>query len=278
MTTTPLDLAACPEWYHAIELAPGVVTPGRVPAGTLASQWKALRLPDLTGKSVLDVGAYDGFFSFEAERQGAARVVALDHYVWSTDMAAYMAEWRATRTTGQPIPAPHASRHWSPATLPGKRPFDLAHATLKSRVIPVVGDFATMDIAQLGQFDVVLFLGVLYHLTDPLDSMRRVAQLTAPGGLTVIETEAMEIQGREEQALCEFFPGEELNHDASNWWAPNATALEGLCRAAGFETVTRFTGRPRPPGWRKRLRTALGWPNPPVRYRIIAQARHGAGR
>src|SRR5579864_629924 len=94
-------LEACPEWYHSIELAPGVITPGRVSSEVLADRWRALRLPDLRGKSVLDVGAYDGFYSFSAEAAGAARVVALDHYVWAADMAAYMAEWRQTREHGK---------------------------------------------------------------------------------------------------------------------------------------------------------------------------------
>jgi tRNA (mo5U34)-methyltransferase len=272
-------LETCPEWFHSIEVEPGVVTPGRISAEALAREWEALRLPDLAGKSVLDIGAYDGFFSFEAERHDAGRVVALDHYVWAADMAAYMAEWRATRAQGLPIPAPHESRHWQPATLPGRRPFDLAHRLRRSRVIPVVGDIMTMDLTLLGQFDVVLFLGVLYHLTDPLGAMRRVASLTAPDGLVVVESEAMELAGHEHRAVCEFFPGEELNHDASNWWAPNGTALAGLCRAAGLGNVTLL--RP-PPSYtiRARLgaarRALLGRPAVgPVRYRLIAQARRG---
>jgi tRNA (mo5U34)-methyltransferase len=270
------SLEACPEWYHSIELAPGVITPGRVSSEALAGRWRALCLPDLRGKSVLDIGAYDGFYSFSAEAAGAARVVALDHYVWAADMAAYMAQWRQTREHGQSMPAPHESCHWHPETLPGKRPFDLAHAARGSRVRAIVGDFMMMDLAPLGQFDVVFFLGVLYHLTDPLGALRRVARVTAPGGLAVVETEAMEAVGMEDRATWEFFPGEELNHDASNWWAPNATGLEGVCRAAGFRDVANVTVPPRP-GRRARLRTALrvfqGQPTAPLRYRLVAHAR-----
>lgn len=193
-----------------------------------------MQLPDLHGKSVLDIGAYDGFFSFAAERAGAARVVALDHYVWSTDMAAYMKDWRESRRTGQDLPPPHASAHWRPAELPGKRPFDLARKLLNSRVEPVVGDFMSMDLAQLGQFDVVFYLGVLYHMENPLSAVRRLREVTAPGGLAVLETEAVEIPGVWNRPCCEFFPGREKNNDPTNWWAPNARAIEGLCRAAGF--------------------------------------------
>ena len=68
------DEVAGVNWFHSIELAPGLVTPGRADT---SAQTARLHLPDLTGKTVLDVGAWDGFFSFEAERRGAARVPAL---------------------------------------------------------------------------------------------------------------------------------------------------------------------------------------------------------
>jgi len=240
-------LGACPEWFHSIELAPGIVTPGRTTIEDMERQLYSLQLPNLHGKAVLDIGAYDGFFSFAVERRGAARVVALDHYVWSTDMVEYLKDWRESQRTGSPLPAPHESRHWRPDEMPGRRPFDSARSLLESRVEPIVGDFMTMDLTELGQFDVVLYLGVLYHIEDPLNAMRRVASVTAPDGLAVIATVAMEVPGLEATPLWEFFPGKELNNDPTNWWAPNAKALEGLCLAAGFREVTILTERPRPP-------------------------------
>src|ERR1700757_4441868 len=67
-------------WYHQIELRPGLRTPGLAdPPARLGM----LSLPDdLSGRGVLDVGAWDGFFSFEAERRGARRVVAADSHAW----------------------------------------------------------------------------------------------------------------------------------------------------------------------------------------------------
>lgn len=233
-------LKECPEWYHSIDLSPTVTTPGRVPKEVLNRELSLLRLPDLRGKSVLDIGAYDGYFSFAAERLGASQVVALDHYVWSADMAGYMRDWRESQQAGKSIPAPHESRHWHPESLPGRKPFDLARALLSSKVEPVVGDFMTMDLAELGKFDVVLFLGVLYHMENPLLTIKKVHSVVAPDGLAVIETEAMEVAGLGSRPMCEFFPGQELNNDASNWWAPNAAAVEGLCRAAGFRDAKVF--------------------------------------
>src|SRR5215204_5260480 len=67
-------------WYHTIDLGHGVVTRG---VDNTPERLARLRLPEsFTGLSVLDIGAWDGFFSFEAERRGATRVVASDHYAW----------------------------------------------------------------------------------------------------------------------------------------------------------------------------------------------------
>ena len=258
-----------PEWYHSIELAPGVVTPGRAPLEVWQRTLRTLELPDLRGKSVLDIGAYDGFFSFAAERLGAARVVALDEQVWATDMAAYLAEWREAKKLGNPYPAPRESRHWRPEELPGRRPFDAARSLLASKVEPLVGNFMRVDPASIGRFDVVLFLGILYHMEEPLPAMRRVASLLKPGGFLGIETEAVEIPGAPDTAFCEFFPGSELNNDAANWWAPNAKALDGLTRAAGLVDFELVAGPPRLSRF-QRFQAAAG--RRAFRYRAIARA------
>ncbi|MGH7738052.1 MAG: class I SAM-dependent methyltransferase [Candidatus Tyrphobacter sp.] len=263
-------IAECPEWYHSIELAPGVVTPGRAPLAVWNRTLERLRLPDLHAKSVLDIGAYDGFFSFAVERLGAAKVVALDDYAWSTDTIEYMKAWRAARTSGIAMPPPHRSRHWDPATLPGRRPFDAARDVLGSNVDPVVGNFMTLDPATLGRFDVVLFLGILYHMEDPLAAMRRVAEYLAPGGFLGLETEAVEVPGAPDAAFCEFFPVDELNGDDSNWWAPNAKALEGLVTAAGLVEFALLSGPPRASKL-ERFRARMARQR--VRYRAVASAR-----
>lgn len=271
-------IAQHPEWYHSIELAPGVVTPGRAPLAFWQEELRALQLPNLAGKSVLDVGAYDGFFSFATEQLGASRVVALDHYAWSSDMAAYMREWRECQKTGRHLPAPHRTTHWRPDELPGKAPFDAARACLGSAVESVTSDFMAARASIIGSFDLVLFLGVLYHVEDPLGAIRRMRDFTAPGGTCVIETEAMEIPGTGSRALCEFFPFDELNGDDSNWWAPNEAALIGLCRAAGFSAVRVLPER-QPLSAARRLgkqmkSVAAAVPFSPVprRYRLIVHA------
>jgi tRNA (mo5U34)-methyltransferase len=222
-------------WWHSIDLGQGVVTKGLQPPIVLAHLLDRIRLPDLSGKTVLDIGAYDGFFSFEAERRGARRVVALDHYVWSLDMPRAYENWRDCKERGAvPLPG-EETPYWQPDKLPGKRAYDIAHKALNSKVETVVGDFMKMDLQKLGLFDVVLFLGVLYHLKDPLGGLKQVASVTKE--LAIIETHAIRTPGYEDLELCEFYSSNQLNWDVSNWWGPNLKALEGLCRAAGFSRV-----------------------------------------
>ncbi len=238
------------KWFHSIDLGQGVTTAGRKSAEQLAQELQALHLPDLNGKTVLDVGAWDGYFSFAAERLGAERVVALDHYVWSIDLEE---QWRykteCSRRGQRPRPWDEVQGVWRPDLLPGKACFDAAHDALESRVEPVVGDFMTIDPSSLGTFDVALFLGVLYHLRDPFGALQRLAAMTRQ--LAVIETAVIATPGYDRFALCQFIQGDELNEDPTNWWAPNARALQDLCLAAGFRRVEM--NRQSPGGRVKRL-------------------------
>jgi tRNA (mo5U34)-methyltransferase len=222
-------------WWHSIDLGQDVVTKGTKTPEILQHELESLRLPDLRDKTVLDIGSWDGFFSFEAERRGARRVVALDHYVWSLDFAKYVQYWEECKERGvAPLPG-QETPNWQPDKLPGKHGYDIAHKALDSKVEAVVGDFMTMDLEPLGTFDVVFFLGVLYHMENPLASLRRVAFLT--NSVAIIETHAIVVPEYEHLEICEFYSSNQLAGDASNWWGPNLKALTGMCRAAGFARV-----------------------------------------
>ena len=247
-------------WCHSIDLGLGVVTPGVKTRELHARELTSLRLPELRGKSVLDIGAWDGFYSFAAERLGADRVVSLDHFVWGLDWEAknrYKADCR--RRGIPPLPFDRVPELWNFDALPGKKGFDLAHRTLNSRVESIVADFMTGDATIVGQFDVVLFMGVLYHMENPLLSLERVRRLTRE--LAVIETEAVEFGGFDGRPFCEFFPPQaKLSDDPTNFWAPNGPALVGLCETAGFSRVELLTKRPTPA------------PGQIARYRLVAHA------
>lgn len=187
-------------WYHSVELRPGIVTPGRAAERFVLP---FLGIPaDLSGLSVLDIGCWDGFFSFECEARGAKRVVASD--VWETM---------------------------------GRDAFDFARTELGSSVEPVQASVYDLPEVLGGErFDVVLFLGVLYHLRHPLLAIEKVAEATAPGGLAVVET-AVDAESLMDRPLMAFYPGDELNHDATNWWAPNVPALAAMLGVSGFRDV-----------------------------------------
>ena len=164
-----------------------------------------LGLPhDLRGKTVLDVGAWDGFFSFEAERRGAARVLATDSYCWGGE-------------------------GWGT-----KAGFDLARVALGSQVENKEIDVLDLSPASVGMFDVVLFLGVLYHLRNPLLGLERVASVTRE--LLVVET-AVDLVWLRQPAIA-FYPGKGLNDDPTNWWGPNHSAVEAMLRDVGFGYVS----------------------------------------
>jgi tRNA (mo5U34)-methyltransferase len=243
-------------WYHSIDFG-DETTLGQKSPELLDREWDELQIPPLHGKSVLDIGAWDGYFSFRAEREGAKRVVALDHYVWATRLVEQQIYYRRTLETGEKYVPPHlVPSLWDPNALPGRAGFDLAEARLRSDVEPVVADFAHDDLSDLGTFDVVIFVGVLYHLEDPMGALRKLASLT--NEVALIRTVAVHVPGVN-SAMWEFYPDAELEGDSTNWWAPNAAALEGATRAAGFRSYLSRTGTP--PG-----------DDAVVRYLLTAQA------
>jgi tRNA (mo5U34)-methyltransferase len=228
-------------WYHEIDLGNGVRTKGVKPRDSILTDWEVFGLGDLTGKSVVDIGGLDGAYAFLAEQAGASRVAVLDHYVWSTDYDHYRRIYLEAVEAGEVPPAPHESPAWHPDTTPSRWRFDTARQALNSGAEGICLDFMDCNLAEVGAWDVVLFLGVLYHLTDPIGALKRVAAITREQAL--IETEAMYVPGHREP-LWRFFPGGELAHDRSNWWVPNIEALVALTSVAGFAKAEVLVGEP----------------------------------
>ncbi len=277
---TPTEIQAradAIQWFHSIPLGDGVVTKGLAEKALPESCF-----PDVSGKSVLDIGAWDGYYSFMAERLGAGRQVALDHYAWGVDFVARGAYWNKCAADGiLPDQSLDLTDFWQP-DLPGRRGFELASEVLGSSVTPLVTDFATTDIEALGTFDVVFYLGVLYHMKEPLTCLERLRAVT--GEVAVIETEAVHLQHLEHESLAQFYAGGDLNADFGNWYVPNETGLHAMCRAAGFTSVKTVLGPPLPgPMQPESLPTRLGrkigkiprrdhLSAPSVRYRAVVHA------
>lgn len=195
-------------WFHRIEL-PGIVTPG---VDDSPHKLAELHLPDLRGKTFLDVGAWDGYFSFEAERRGASRVLATDSFVWE-------------------------GKTWG-----SKRGFDLAKRALGSKVEERTID--PMDLAPeaVGTWDVVLYSGVLYHMRHPLLALERVASVTKD--LLIVET-FLDLMFCRRPAIA-FYPGAEASDDPTTWCGPNEPAVRAMLRDVGFGRVERVHHRSLP--------------------------------
>jgi tRNA (mo5U34)-methyltransferase len=201
-------------WFHEIELAPGIVTPGEDSNRLKLPILDALGLPqDARGMRVLDVGCSDGFFSFEMERRGA-EVVAVDF-----------------------VP-----EHYSG--------FAVARQILGSAVEYRMDNVYNLSPEGYGHFDVVLLLGVLYHLRKPqaaLDSVRSVLKdngmllvatllidqyvLLPSGATTTLEALHPALS---EIPLWQAYPRDSLNGDATNCFAPNRRGLEVALDEAQF--------------------------------------------
>jgi tRNA (mo5U34)-methyltransferase len=195
-------------WHHSIDLGGGVVTPGGKSAA-LCNDEAALIFDrvDLSGRSVLDIGAWNGFFSFEAKRRGAGRVLATDSYCWSH---------------------PH---------IRGRETFEIARSALGLEVDAREIDAIELSTETVGEFDVVLYLGVFYHRYDAIESLAKVARLAKQ--LLIVETH-LELRDVDVPAMV-FFPGRELADDPTNWWGPNEHCIKALLLGHGFAEVEMTT-------------------------------------
>lgn len=190
-------------WFHSFELPNGRVLEGIKALDVQRSEADLFFAHSIEGKTVLDIGAWDGFFSFEAERRGAERVLATDHFCWS-------------------------GPGWG--TRDG---FDFMHRTLDSRVESLDVDVLALDPVTLGQFDIVLFLGVLYHVKDPYSCLEAAARMCSDH--IIIETvTALPLETLPAMRL--YKPGE-LGNDPTNFWAPNVPALKVMLSNFGFSKV-----------------------------------------
>ena len=203
-------IATVAGWRHRIDVGSGVVTPGTEDTG---EELRRLRLPpDLHGKRVLDVGASDGFYSFECERRGA-EVMAID------DESSLLAG--------------------------AGNGFQVARELLGSHAGYAARDVELLDPATDGTFDLVLLINVLYHLRNPMLALDRLASVTRPGGTLVLKTYfrtdvRVWLKGRcigfdiDRRPKWWYFPTTELAGDPTNWFAPNRTGLEAMLGATGW--------------------------------------------
>ncbi|HLH39805.1 MAG TPA: DUF1698 domain-containing protein [Bryobacteraceae bacterium] len=182
-------------WYHSIDLPGGGVIPGIQSIEHLRARIAQYPIPqDLRGKRVLDIGAWDGWFSFEMERRGA-EVVAVDSARQQT--------------------------------------FFEAKKLLNSKVEYIVEDVCHLSPRDIGYFDIVLFFGVLYHLKHPLLALEKVCALaTDMACIETLVTD--DPPQPDAIPLLEFYETTELAGQFDNWCGPNTSCLMAFMRTAGF--------------------------------------------
>lgn len=230
-------VAEIPYWYHRIELLSDegetVVTPGWAPID--AALYCVPQ--DLTGKRVLDIGAWDGYWTWESLKRGAAEVVAIDDF---------------SDTIGAGI---DRSDEW--------KSFDLCREALGFVRKGEIGDWWENENRQRvwrfdqsiydidgdrgvgGDFDVVFFFGTIYHLKHPLLALEKIA--SACRGALYVETASLDEYSpyrggigkgfANNEMVMEFYPGAEYGSNPGNWWAPTLQCLGAMMASVGFQDV-----------------------------------------
>ncbi len=235
------------DWYHTIEVAPGVVTPGIVDTRAVVPR---VPIPhSLAGMRCLDVGTWDGFWAFEMERRGAAEVVAVDvpdPYKW---------DWPARTRIRESYEGGKANLELIRRNGNG---FPILRDALGSSVKRHEMTVYEVTPERLGRFDFVFVGSILLHLRDPVGALERVRGV-ADGD--VVFNECIEYTLTK---LRPHTPTARLDvKDRAWWWQPNLAALHSMIEQAGFEIVERgepyfvpFGPRYERPtlGWRETLR------------------------
>lgn len=203
-TTVSELVASVARWHHKFEIFPGVTTPGTYGCEAML---KRLELPeDLGGARVLDIGCCDGFFSMVCARRGAD-VTALDY---------------TTRTgTG----------------------FAVMEEITGLRIRHIHDNLWNLANHKLGSFDIVLFLGVLYHLPDPYRGMCIAADHCERHLYVETACEEIEVDGKSvDRPLMEFTPRKSWDGDITNFWRPNPACLRALVEDVEFSIEREFIG------------------------------------
>lgn len=210
-------------WYHVMELAPGVVTPGAYDLRPLLPQ---MCIPEsLAGQTVLDIGTANGFFAFEMERRGAARVIAtnIESYRDHDYPHWYLERLAAAQTAAASSTVDHHEVRGG---------FEVAREALQSQVeLRYVRIYDMPDVIP-ERFDFAFCGALLVHLRDPVAGIEAIRRVLKPGGRLVITTPVDLSAPELPFVLFQGIP------ESVSWWVMSPAALIRMCRMAGFGTVT----------------------------------------
>ncbi len=251
-TSAAQMLAAIDEllWYHVIDVAPGVTTPGWF---DLRHALDLIPFPEVRGKRCLDIGTWDGFYAWELERRGAAEVVAVD----LPDLVDI--DWTPEALANPEFDPSQEGKQARPAG------FNLIKELTGSNVIWRGESVYDLDRESIGTFDLVVCGSLLVHLRDPVRALDAVRRVTSGSFLSIDYVHApLNLLN----VLAGGRPIFELRGKSRDfqWWLASDAGFRHLLDVAGFK-VERASkpfllrpGRPEPiAGVRPRFRQALNW-------------------
>ena len=209
-------------WYHVIEVANGIETPGMYDMRPFLDHY---RFPEsLEGRTVIDVGASNGFFSFHFERLGASRVVA-------TNLASYMdhdyPRWYLDKLRRENSPDELAALDYQQST----GGFEVARDCLGSQVEHLLTPIYSLATATDTRFDFAFCGSVLVHLRDPVAGLEAIRDVLEPGGELTVATSIDMTKPEQSYALFNGKPAE------ISWWIASPEGLMRMCQMAGFVDV-----------------------------------------
>ncbi len=197
-------------WFHRIELAPDLITPGW--SDPLTQKLPFFGLPErMDGMRVLDVGCAEGFFSFEAERRGAREVIAIDSFPDSV------------------------------------RRFNICRAALDSRATAFLTNVYDLSLRAFGTFDLIMFFGVLYHLRNPILALEKLFSICC--GRLLLQTHGFEDPAIGDQSMARFYPfgiesgpPEKRSWDPTVFWVANGACIRDMLAHVGFTDIEQIPG------------------------------------
>jgi len=191
-------------WYHSIELAPGIITPGLWAPANYHVKETMDRVP-FKDKRVLDIGTLNGLWAFEAWQRGA------DVTVIDTPEAAKVAG--ASFAFAQSILGAQAVKYMEYSVF----------------------DLPCLDVGR--DFDIILFFGVYYHVADPCLAFRKITKTLAKGGYVLVEGAAAPGNG-----VWASFNSQTVIYakDKTTYWVPTGQCLLDWMKYAGLEIVEHW--------------------------------------
>lgn len=198
-----------PYFFHKIKVWDDLVTPGW--SDPQKEKLPYYGLPErLDGMRVLDIGCAEGFFSFEAERRGASKVIAIGSFPDSIQR------------------------------------FGILKDAFGSKVTPYLCNVYELSPRTFGTFDLIMFFGVLYHVKHPWYALERIASVCSVTML--LQTLVLDDPQYRELSLSQFHPfgvesgpPENRQHDPTVFWVPTPECTKNLVRAVGMVDIVDVT-------------------------------------